>query len=412
MNKYLILLFLLGLQASVHGKPFRTEAYVNHIRSIQVHPIGNRQAPPVIVDGENRQIEIKFDEMSHEYKNLYYTLIHCNADWNPSILTPIEYIYGFREMQIEDYLVSFNTTMSYTHYRIMFPNENTRFKVSGNYAVQVFDSDRPDKPLLSACFSICEANVMPVSVKISTATDIDFNKAHQQVGFTLNAGNYRITSPQQELKIFVLQNNRTDNMVKNLRPATIAGTQYIYDHNRELIFEAGNEYRRFEMTTTAYKGMGIERLDFHEPYFHVSLFEDTPRAGKSYIYDEDQNGRYLVRAVNAENQDSEADYFFVQFALSAPEPFPGRVFIQSEAFNNILDARSEMQYNREKKIYEKTALLKQGAYNYMYLLTEGLSAKGTTAPIEGNCFETKNEYRILVYYRAVGERFDRLVGIY
>jgi hypothetical protein len=337
-------------------------------------------------------------------------VIHCDAGWTPSVLTPIEYIHGFQQMQIENYLVSFNTTRPYTHYRILFPNDNTRFKVSGNYAVQVFDSEKPEKPLLSACFSVRETDALPISAQISTATDIDFNRAHQQVSFTLNGRNCRITAPRQELKIFVLQNNRTDNMVKDLYPAVIAGSQYRYDHNRSLIFEAGNEYRRFEMTTTAYKGMGIDELDFHEPYFHVTLFKDMPRAGKSYLYDEDRNGRYLVHAIDAENQDSEADYFFVHFSLAVPEPFPGKVFIQSEAFNNILDARSEMLYNREKKIYEKTALLKQGAYNYMYLVTEGLSAKGATAPIEGNFFETKNEYRILVYYRATGERVDRLIG--
>jgi hypothetical protein len=367
-------------------------------------------APPVIVDGESRKMEIRFDEMSHEYKNLYYTVIHCDADWTPSVLTPVEYLRGFRQMQIDDRLFSFNTTMAYTHYRVLLPNDDVQFSVSGNYAVQVFDSEKPEIPLLSACFSVRERDAMPVSASVSTTTDIDFNKAHQQIAFTLNGRNYRITSPRQELKIFVMQNNRRDNMVTDLQPATIAGARYIYDHNRSLIFEAGNEYRRFEMTTTAYHGMGIAGLDFHEPYFHVTLFEDASRAGRSYIYDEDRNGRYLVHAVDARDQDSESDYFFVHFSLSATEPFPGKVYIQSEAFNNILDIRSEMQYNREKQRYEKTALLKQGAYNYLYLATGGLSAAGTTTPFEGNFFETGNEYLILVYYRAPSERFDRLVG--
>jgi hypothetical protein len=404
-----ILVFILSVHL-LHGKTFRTETYTHQIKSLQVHVLDDWEAAPIIRAEGNQQIEIIFDEMSHEYKNLTYDIIHCNADWTPSVLTPIEYIQGFRQMPVEDYLFSFNTTYSYTNYRMLFPNEHTQFKVSGNYAVLVFDSEDPETPLLSACFSVMEASVMPISFKVSSMTDIDFNKGHQQVSFTLNCKNYRITSLQQELKIFVQQNRRNDNMIHNPQPSSIAGAQYIYDHNRQLIFEAGNEYRRFEMTTTAYKGMGIEELDFFEPYYHITLFRDEFRAKKSYIYDEDQNGRYLVHAVQAENQDSESDYFFVHFSLATPEPFLEKVYIQSEAFNNLLDARSEMQYNWEKKAYEKTALLKQGAYNYLYLVGEGRSIQGKTAPIEGNFFETRNEYQVLVYHRPLGERYDKLVG--
>jgi len=38
---------------------------------------------------------------------------------------------------------------------------------------------------------------------------------------------------------------------------------------------------------------------------------------------------------------------------------------------------------------------------------------GTTAPVstEGNFFQTENSYQTLVYYKGVGERTDRLVGI-
>jgi hypothetical protein len=31
-------------------------------------------------------------------------------------------------------------------------------------------------------------------------------------------------------------------------------------------------------------------------------------------------------------------------------------------------------------------------------------------PISGNFWETENQYTVLVYYRAPGSRFDRLLG--
>jgi hypothetical protein len=405
------LLLLLFLHfGALHAQPFRTETLAGNIRSLQVHLTDDRDAPPIIPLDGSRQIEIKFDEMSHDYRHLTCHLTHCNADWMPSDLTPIEYIHGFRQTPVDDYRFSFNTTRPYTHYRISFPNADTQFIVSGNYVALIFDADRPETPLLSACFSVIEASTIPITAQITTSTDIDFNRAHQQLSFTLDTRRHPLHSPQQQLKVRVSQNNRTDHIPTDLQPSSIAGHRYLYEHNRRLIFEAGNEYRRFEITTTAYHGMGVEALDFHDPYYHITLFRDAPRARRSYIYDEDQNGRYLVRAINADDHDAEADYFFVHFSLAVPEPFLGKVYIQSEAFNNLLDARSEMQYNWEKKTYEKTTLLKQGAYNYLYLVTEGQTPAGKTAPVEGNFFETDNEYQILVYYRPTGDRFDRLAG--
>ena len=64
---------------------------------------------------------------------------------------------------------------------------------------------------------------------------------------------------------------------------------------KDLIFEAGNEYRRFEMVTTKYKGMRVAELRYYDPYFNVTLFPDFPRAGKNYLYDQTQNGRFTIR---------------------------------------------------------------------------------------------------------------------
>lgn len=410
MKIYLAWVLLLFGMFSATAQVYRTTAYSDKIKSILVNPVDEWDGDALIQLNGEKQIEIRFDELSHEYKTLTYSVIHCNADWTRSDLSPIEYIQGFQEMPINDYLFSFNTTMNYTNYRLVLPNEDTRFKVSGNYAVEVYDSGNKEKPLLTACFSVMEAEGIPITAKVSGNTDIDFNKAHQQLTFSLRCRDYRITSPQQELKVYIQQNNRTDNLVKQIQPASILNGEYTYRHNKQLIFAAGNEYRRFETITTAYNGMGVNEVSFHSSYYHVSLFRDVPRANRSYIYDEDQNGRYFPRCVDCENYDSEPDYFFVHFSLNAPEPYLGKVYILSEAFDNLLDARSEMQYSFEEKAYIKTALLKQGSYNYLYLLQETKQGSGLTASTEGNYAETENEYRIWVYHRELGGRYDRLIG--
>ena len=70
-----------------------------------------------------------------------------------------------------------------------------------------------------------------------------------------------------------------------------------------------------------------------------------------------------------------------------------------------------MKYNEETSSYESVQLLKQGAYNYLYLYVPDGSTKGETGPVEGNFYETENEYLILVYSRPFGERYDKLIGM-
>lgn len=68
-----------------------------------------------------------------------------------------------------------------------------------------------------------------------------------------------------------------------------------------------------------------------------------------------------------------------------------------------------MKYNAARQRYEGQLLLKQGYYSYQYLMDTG-NGRGTTNPVEGNYYQTENEYSILVYYRQAGARYDRLVG--
>lgn len=72
-----------------------------------------------------------------------------------------------------------------------------------------------------------------------------------------------------------------------------------------------------------------------------------------------------------------------------------------------------MTYNRATGLYEKTLLLKQGAYNYQFLTidTDGKSHTASTSTIEGDYYQTRNEYLIKVYTRHRGERYDRLIGV-
>jgi len=364
--------------------------------------------PYIELNGE-RKIEVSFDAMQHSTGRFAYTVLHCNADWKKSDLLPIEFMKGFQRVAIDDFSNAIGTTTHYTNFRLIFPNENTQFTVSGNYAIQVFDEDSSGKLVFTACFSIVEP-LIEIQVGITGNTIIDFNREHQQVDFDIIPKNLNITYPQTDLKILVYQNNNLDDIRIIIQPTMISNRQIQYRRIRELIFEAGNEFRRIEFQSHRNYGMGVESTAFFNPYYHITLFQDQKRDKKPYLYDQDQNGRFFIRCSGCNDHNTEGDYYVVHFSL-ASEPMPnGKMHLYGDIFNGILDARSQMDYNAETGAYEKAILLKTGLYNYQYVFMEDGDVKPSFSRTEGNYFETENEYNIAVYYRPTGARYDRLIG--
>lgn len=411
MKRFYICLVLI---ISIFSYTFAQEKYytrvnTNLINTLQVKLAGTMMSEPVIKLNSDEQIEINFDAIGHNYNRFAYSIVHCDADWAQSTLVPIEYMNGFQGLTIDDFATSINTTTQYTNYILQLPNEDIQFKTSGNYAVHVYRENEPDKILFTACFSVVEP-LVALSAGITGNTMTDFNREHQQINFTISHKNMAITYPQTDLKIYVYQNNRRDNVVTNLKPTTILRDQLVYDNNRELIFEAGNEYRRMEFLSNRYNGMGVNNIQFHNPYYNVELETDIPRNGQSYVYDQDQNGSYFIRCSSCNDPDTEADYYIVHFALACNPFLDGSVYLHGNLLNNVLDEKSKMGYNFETNQYEKSVLLKQGNYNYQYVFVENGTNLGQSGVIEGNYYQTENEYSIYVYYRPMGTRYDRLIG--
>jgi len=404
MKPFFLLLLATSLSAQ---QAYRTEVFRDDIKSLEIRQTGILLSSPVLTLGSSQGLEIVFDALHHTEGRFAYKIIHLDADWKPSSLIPIEYMKGFNEQSIDDFKPSFNTTTLYTNYRLALPNDNMQFIASGNYAAVIYEESAPDEPVLTACFSVVEP-LTEITATVSGNTDIDFNKTHQQVEFTVHANNLNITHPQSDLKIYVWQNNNLSDARSGLTPTSIRSNQFIYSHNRNLIFDARNEYRRFEFQTHQYDGMGVESTKFFSPYYHITLFGDRRRT--NYVYDQDQNGRFFINCRNCQTPDNEADYFIVHFSFASERFSNGEVYLFGDFFNNIADARSRMEYDTSRGVYEKAVMLKQGLYNYLYAYKAQGSTRLTLDETEGDFFETENEYTIAVYFRPFGARYDRLVG--
>lgn len=364
----------------------------------------------VITLGTEEWVDISFDHLTHDYHRFVYRIVHCNADWTPSDLFEVDYMEGFNNQPIEDYENSLNTTMLYTHYRLSLPNEEIQFKVSGNYKVEIYldeDDSSSDKLVAVACFRIVEPMVA-LSTSITSNTDIDTNLSHQQVSFVVNYNGYNVVDPTTEIRPYIYQNGRTDNCVTMVKPTYVTPGRLEYTHNTNLIFPAGNDYRRFEVINMHYATQGVDKISYFAPYFHATLYPDAAR--RNYSYDEDHDGRYLIRYNLAEDNDIEADYMFVHFKLDIPYRSGGAFYLTGEFTYNEFTPAYEVGYNEVSRSYEATVMLKQGAYDYMYLWVPENNRRGQTAPTEGNFYEAENEYQVYIYHRPFGGRYDRLVG--
>ena len=406
--KHLCRILLLLTVSTGSAQTFRTETLSDPVRTLRVFPAGSWNLPPIINLQRGEQIEINFDLFGAAPEYYTYRILHCDADWTPSQLIESEYLEGLQNYPVDDYANSFNTTMDYVNYQLLIPNDKVNLKVSGNYVVQISLAEN-SQPVINACFSVIEPQA-EIQMQVSPITDRGANSKYQAVSFEVNYGS-DIRSPLQDLKVYVFQNNRIDNAAALVKPLNLQNKKVVYDHSPALIFEAGNEYRRFEMTTIRYAGLNIERVEFFTPYYHTTLKPDILRSNRAYLFTEDINGRVFIRNNNAEDSDIEADYQFVHFYIPCETPFPENIYILSEAFNNILDRRSQMEYSVADKGYVKSAVLKEGYYNYLYVNRKNNSSVASPAFIEGNFYQTENEYRVMVYARPTGWRYDKLIGV-
>ena len=298
MKKYLSIL-LISLFA-VTSRAQRHEILSPRIASLQVTADDNWTGLP-ITDMDGR-IHINFDDLTHEYTRYTYRIEHCEADWTPSEeLFTSDYLQGFADGDVIEYCIeSLNTYQLYTHYSLTIPNERCRLKMSGNYRLTVIDENNDETPVMTVCFMLVEPK-MGVSLNYTTNTDVDINNSHQQVEMNLLYGELNVTNPTEQIKTVVMQNGRWDNARLNARPQYVMPDGHRWQHCRDFIFRAANEYHKFEMLDLTHPTMGIDHISWDGEMYHVFPFINEPR--RHYIYDEDANGAFII--LNSDNYEIE-----------------------------------------------------------------------------------------------------------
>ncbi len=378
------------------------------VKGLQVVLNDDFEALPVLQLGSRDVLTIGFDQLSHEYHRYTYRIEPCNPDWTPTGgLFESDWLQGFNGRPIDNYENSLNTTVLYTHYELRFPNGDCRPKMSGNYRLWVTDDDTGEDIIIVE-LRVVEP-LMNIGLGATTNTDIENNGRYQQVAMTVNYNSVRVTRPDDQLQTFVMQNGREDNMKTGVRPDFVTTQGLRWEHNRGLIFDAGNEYHKFEVLDPSHPTMGLDltRWDEASRTWHVWPLACEER--RSYIYDEDADGAYLQRNSDNYEINTTSDYVYVHYQLIPRREYTDANVVISGRWTNEEPGQYVMEYDDESKTYQATVLQKLGYYNYMLLL-EDFDGTTHTLPEEGSFFQTENRYQAFVYFRGTGERSWRLVG--
>lgn len=356
----------------------------------------------------NESINLSFDDLNANEEDYTYRIEHCTMDWTPSDLRDSEFVDGYVEDRIRDYENSFNTLQPFTHYKLSIPNENTKLKISGNYKVYVYNEN--DELAFERRFVVYEPKTT-IGVTIYRSRDLSNIETNQSVEFIVNNPSFRINNPKQELFPVILQNNNWDTAIRGLKPQFFRGTQLIYKYNKETSFLAGNEFLYFDSKSIRNTTLNIVRVELEDDLYHSYLYTNDERIDAPYTLFPDVNGNFIVRNLDSDESDLDADYSWVHFSLKSSENLDGKdVFISGNYNNWQLNEQNKLDYNENLGIYEKAMLLKQGFYNFQYV-TKNEEGEINNSDIDGSFYQTENDYTVILYYKKFGSRYTSVIGV-
>ena len=386
---------------------YKNQTLNPNIKTVLCHKKEDELSLAIINLSSDDKLLISFDDLDGDRKNYSYTIIHCNSDWTASDLMQSEYIDGFTEQAISDYEFSFNTIQKYTHYKFEFPGSNIKPIISGNYIFKIFEEN--GKTIFYKRFMVLDTK-LHIDANVRRATLAEDRATKHEIDFTIRHTNLVIADPFADIKVLIKQNNKEDNAITDLIPQFVRNDELIYDYEDGNTFWGNNEFRHFDFKSLRYQSERIKSIDFDSTYNHVYLFNDKKRTFDRYSIEPDINGNFIIKSQEGWKSSIEADYAFVHFTLAVDNISYGHLYLLGAFSDWELKEDFKLKYNPDQKQYEGNVYLKQGYYNYHYALKDTATKRVDVSFIEGTHYQTRNDYYVYVYYRGVGDRYDRFVG--
>ena len=383
-----------------------------NIETIQVFNPQTNDNTPIIRLNSDEYLLFLFDDLNAGYKRYNYKIEHRNADWSKSNIFENEYLNGFFSDYVKTYKNSFNTYTRYTNYQIRFPNNDMNVKIGGNYLMKVYTDDE-DAPIFTRRFAVYEGNVN-VSMDVTRYINPIKSQLNQWVQTIVSSSTQNLVESPDASRLFIMKNNDWNDYVTDI-PATFSNPNQLKYNNQKWVFEGGSEYNWFDTKNLQVPGLTTDKSFRKDSVYHTVLRVDYPKYNLPYDDFGDINGNFFIRNNRFGNEylaASEADYSWVYFALDVFDDKNGlyEPYIVGAFDNWEISPRTKMTFNKESNLWEKEFFLKQGYYNYQYVVKNTKTGQIEPSYISGSFWQAENMYQGLFYYRPWGGRYDILMG--
>jgi hypothetical protein len=387
--------------------------YDSKIHSVRFHVYGDQEGMPVYKLNSGDRLELHFDDMDARVKSYYYTYQLCDYNWQPVNISSFDYIKGFTQLRITNYRFSSIAYTRYTHYQAILPEQNSIPSKSGNYLLKVFLDGDTSKTVFTRALLVLDPK-SSVSAQVIQPFSPQFYKTHQRIKFNVSLQGLNSFDASRQVKVVVMQNNRWDNAQGGgVMPTFIRGTVLEYNTENSFVFPGGKEWRWLDLRSLRLLSDRIDSSSDKKNSVDIYMKPDIDRSAQRYVYYKDLNGLYQATTYETINPYWQADYATVHFSFVTPSmtAYPGKdLYLIGQLTDYQLTDANKMIFNQEKGIYEGSQYLKQGYYDYGYLLVDK-NDPAQRNELEGNYWETENVYTVLVYYKSFTDQSDQLIGI-
>ena len=380
--------------------------YEPQVRTVVVRPhYHDPQAylEPAVTRMGEWNLMLEFDDLRDQRENYYARIIHCNYNWTHSNLMDLDFLTEFNEFPINNFEFSVDTQIPYVHYWMDLPP----VKLPGNYILAVYRGTDKNDVILSKRFMVFDPRIIFENERNLIGAG-NIASLNQQINFTVNYKNLEILNPLENVKVSIRQNQRWDNIASDIKPSFVREIEKELEYRffeSDKMFKGGNEFRFFDLRSLNNPGRNVASVNNTVRPYQVYIEPDKSRADEVYSQLPDFNGGFIPGNLDYGGA-AFTNYAYVNFSLKVP-PYNGNVFVTG-AFNYWnLNNENRMQYDSTARAYTARILLKQGWYDYQYLVQ---SPRIPPYQLEGSHYETENFYEVFVYYRPFQPQADLLIG--
>lgn len=372
------------------------------VRTIQLYRGADERRMPVLaLRDRGDRLTLEFDLMEAAGRPLSVYFYHADRFWRRD-LSPAEYMDSFQNDNLLDYTPSRGTAVAYTHYEYRFPNDNVRFRMSGNYILRVTEQGRPSEVLFERPFFVSE-EAGPLALRIEDVPVSGQRQPSDRPAALFTPPSDLQGNPFQYETCFV-RNGRLDTARCTDRPRLARQPDLEFDlYYDDAFVPTTADY--FLDVSNLRSGGQIERTDRTQAPYRVWLEPDYAQfpgtAGAPSL-----DGQIVVDGAvrDVGVPDVEAEYVTTRFSFVPPGEQP---LAHAVRLRGTFGATVPMEWVAARGRYEGEVLIKQGFYEYHYrsrdpALRELL--RRTMPP-------ARDRYTAFVYYTDRSLNTDRLLAV-